>query len=100
MAGRTKNQTPRPLPHVIQEFRSKVIKAAQALQQQLPESAEKPALDGSKTDRADVQNDTAADADLVLALGASSSSGSRELAAVTASSSSSGSAERPAPANS
>ena len=81
---------------MIQEFQGKVIKAAQALQQQLAESAEKPALDGWKTDRADVQNDTAADADLVLALGASSSSGSRELAAVTASSSSSGSAERPA----
>ena len=52
---------------MIQEFQGKVIHAAQALQQQLAESAEKPALDGSKTDRADVQNDTAADADLVLA---------------------------------
>ena len=52
---------------MIQEFRDKVIKAAQKLQQQLADSAEQPALDGSGTDRADVQNDTAADEDLVLA---------------------------------
>ena len=81
---------------MIQEFQGKVINAAQALQQQLAESAEKHALDGSKTDRADVQNDTAADADSVLALGASTISGSAEQADVTAAPSSSGSAERPA----
>ena len=51
---------------MIQEFRGKIIKAAQDLQQQLADNAEKPALDGSNTDSADVQNDTGADEDLVL----------------------------------
>ena len=52
---------------MIEEFRGKVIEAAQELQQQLAESAEKRALDGSTTDRAHVQNDTAADEDPFLA---------------------------------
>ena len=61
------HKQPRPLADVIQEFQCKVIKAAQVLQQQLADSAEKPALDGSTTERTDVQNDTAADEDPVLA---------------------------------
>ena len=52
---------------MIQEFRDKVIKAAQQLQQQLVDSAEQPALPSSSTDRADLQNDTAADEDPGLA---------------------------------
>ena len=51
---------------VVQEFQGKIMKTAQALQQQLAESAEKPAVDSS-TDRVDMQSDTASDADLVLA---------------------------------
>ena len=58
---------PRPIPDVIQELQGKVIKAAQNLQQQLADSAEPTALDGKETDSADVQNDTAADEDPVLA---------------------------------
>ena len=65
--AREKDKRVIPLPEVIQEFRDKVIKAAQKLQQQLADSAEQPALPGSSTDRADVQNDTAADEDPVLA---------------------------------
>ena len=38
-----KKQKPRPLPEMVEEFQGKVIKAAQKLQQQLPDSAEQPA---------------------------------------------------------
>ena len=38
-----KGSLPIPLPEVIQEFRGKIIKAAQKLQQQLLDSAERPA---------------------------------------------------------
>ena len=41
-----KHQKPIPLPEVIQEFRGKIIKAAQKLQQQLLDSAEPPASSG------------------------------------------------------
>ena len=53
----------RPQADVIQELQGKVIKAAQELQQQLAASAEKPDLGASSNDRADVQNDPAADQD-------------------------------------
>jgi hypothetical protein len=56
---RASGKKPRPLWDVISEFRDKVIKAAQKLRQQLADSAEQPALPGSSTDRADVQNDPA-----------------------------------------
>ena len=46
---RKKNKKPRPLEEVLREFQGKVIKAAQDLQQELADSAEKPALDGSTT---------------------------------------------------
>ena len=38
-----KDKKPRPLGDMVQEFQGKVIKAAQKLQQQLPDSAEQPA---------------------------------------------------------
>ena len=41
-----KGSLPIPLPEVIQEFRGKIIKAAQKLQQQLLDSAEPPASSG------------------------------------------------------
>ena len=44
------DKKPRPLPEVIQEFRNKIIKAAQKLQQQLADSTEQPALPVSYTD--------------------------------------------------
>ena len=40
-----KHRKPIPLPEVIQDFRGKIIKAAQKLQQQLLDSAEPPASD-------------------------------------------------------
>ena len=46
VAGGTKS---RPLEEVLREFQGKVIKAAQELQQELADSAEKPVLDGSTT---------------------------------------------------
>jgi len=67
VGGTIKKKQKRPLPDIIQEFRGKIIKAARELKQQLAESPEKPALDGSTTDRAHVQNDTAADEDPFLA---------------------------------
>ena len=45
--GTTKNKKARPLEKVICELQGKVIKAAQELQQELTDSAENPALDGS-----------------------------------------------------
>ena len=66
-----KDNKPRPLGEVLQECRDKVVDAAKKLQRQisdsaerpslLPDSAERPALAASSTDRADVQNDPAAD---------------------------------------
>jgi len=44
-----KNKKPIPFEEVLREFQGKVIKAAQELQQQLADSAEKPALIGSTT---------------------------------------------------
>ena len=44
-----KDKKRRPLEEVLSEFQGKVIKAAQKLQQELADSAEKPALDGSTT---------------------------------------------------
>ena len=44
-----KNKKRRPLEEVLRELQGKVIKAAQELQQELADSAEKPALDGSTT---------------------------------------------------
>ena len=43
-----KHRKPIPLPEVIQDFRGKIIKAAQNLQQQLLSSAERPMLTGFK----------------------------------------------------
>ena len=43
-----KHRKPIPLPEVIQDFRGKIIKAAQKLQQQLLSSAERPMLTGLK----------------------------------------------------
>ena len=43
-----KDQKPIPLPEVLHEFRGKIIKAAQKLQQQLLSSAERPMLTGFK----------------------------------------------------
>ena len=43
-----KHRKPIPLPEVIQDFRGKIIKAAQKLQQQLLASAERPVLTGLK----------------------------------------------------
>ena len=73
---RTKGKKRRPLGEVLKEFQDKVIHAAQKLQQQLSDSAERPALlsdstewpasVGSSTDRADVQIDPTADQDDVL----------------------------------
>ena len=40
----------KPMADMIQEFQVKIIKAAHELQQQLADSAEQPALDGSTTD--------------------------------------------------
>ena len=42
-----KDKKPRPLEEVLREFHGKVIKAAQELQQELADSAEQPAFDGS-----------------------------------------------------
>ena len=56
-----KEKQPRPLSEVLQEFKDKVIKAAQKLQQQLPDSAEQPA---SSTAEQSVPMDTAADVGL------------------------------------
>ena len=42
-----KNKKPISLEEVIRELQGKVIKAAQELQQELADSAENPALDGS-----------------------------------------------------
>ena len=67
VAHRNPDTTKRKLPEVIEEFRDKIIKAAQKLQQQLADSAEQPAVAASSTDRADVQNVTAADEEPVLA---------------------------------
>ena len=44
-----KDKKPRPLEEILRELQGKVIKAAQELQQELADSAEKPALDGSTT---------------------------------------------------
>ena len=50
MAGATtKKKEVRLLSDILEEFRGKVIKTAQKLQQELAGSAEKPALDGSTT---------------------------------------------------
>ena len=43
------NRKRRPLQDVIEEFRTKVIEAAQTLQRQLPGTAEQPAVAGSST---------------------------------------------------
>ena len=71
-----KGKKRRPLGEVLKEFQDKVIHAAQKLQQQLSDSAERPALlsdstewpasVGSSTDGADVQIDPTADQDDVL----------------------------------
>jgi len=47
--ARTRDKKRRLLPDVVEEFRRKIIKTAQELQQQLAESAERPALEGSTT---------------------------------------------------
>ena len=54
--AQTKDKKPRPLGDVVQECKSKVIKAVQKLQQQLSDDADCPSSVG-----ADVQNDPAAD---------------------------------------
>ena len=59
----TKGKKPRPLGEVLKEFQDKVIHAAQKLQQQLSDSAERPALLSDSTEWPASVSSSAAPAD-------------------------------------
>ena len=67
MAGGTAEKKRRLLQDVIQEFRTKVVEAAQRLQRQLADSAAQLAVAVSSTDRADEHGDLPAGEDPLLA---------------------------------
>ena len=54
VAQQTKGKKWRPLGHALQEFETKLVKAAQKLQQQLVDSVEQPAVSKLAEDVADI----------------------------------------------
>ena len=55
-----KDKKPRPLQDVIQDFRNKVVEAAQRLQRQPADRSAQAAVAGSSTDKADAHGDLSA----------------------------------------